>query len=121
MVLRPVHFLIGALVVWLVVGASCDDRVLSVQIVGGDVELVVSENWLLRADVVATGMATRRVEWSSADPGIVSVTETGVVAGMAPGMTEVTAISVWDRSVSDSIVVTVTPEAVVDVSVGVTP
>ena len=117
MVPRPVRLLMGALVVWLLVGASCIDRVVSVEIVGGDVELAEGENWQLRADVVATGMATRHVEWSSADPGIVTVTATGVIAGMAPGEAEVTATSVWDRSMSASIVVTVTSASAVSVSV----
>lgn len=62
---RWLRVLIGVLVVWLLVGASCDDRVLGVQIEGGDVTLAVGETRLLRASVATIGKATRDLTWSS--------------------------------------------------------
>lgn len=105
---RRARLLVGALVVWLLVGLSCEDRVLAVTIEGGDVVLAVGQTHSLTADVIATGRATREVTWASGSPQIATVTSVGLVTAIAEGVADISATSTFDDAMSTSIQVTVT-------------
>lgn len=105
---RQARLLVGTLVVWLLVGLSCQDRVLAVTIEGGDVVLAVGQTHSLTADVVATGKATRDVTWASDRPEVATVTSGGLVTAIAEGVAEVSATSTFDDTKSASLQVTVT-------------
>lgn len=88
-------------------GGQVDDRVLSVVIAGGDLELVVGENLPLSVEVAVTGSASTTVTWSSSDSTVVSVSAEGVVSAEGAGTAAVTATSVADSSKSTGVAVTV--------------
>jgi surface protein len=91
--------------------------VLDVRIDGGDRTIAVGETLALSAAVETLGDASDAVAWASADPGIADVDDGGIVTGVSGGDTLVTATSVFDAGVSDTIRVEVTAAAAV---VGVT-
>ncbi len=61
----------------------------------------------LTADVQPADAANKTVTWTSKDPEIATVTETGIVKAAAPGETEITASS-WDGKITAVCKVTVT-------------
>lgn len=83
-------------------------RVLSVE-VSGLATVADTEDITLTAAVVTQGGADDTVVWSSSAPLVASVVEaTGVVTGEAVGEAVITATSVFDPSISDSLTVEVT-------------
>ena len=88
---------------------SGEPSVTSVTIEGGDRTIVVGASLDLEATVVATGGASLEVVWGTSDSGIVSVDDdTGTIIAEAVGSAEITATSVDDDTVSDTITITVT-------------
>lgn len=65
----------------------------------------------LAASVAPSDASNKTIVWSSADPGIASVSDTGIVTAIEPGETEITASS-YDGAVQAVCKVTVTPVAV---------
>lgn len=84
-----------------------EPAVMEVSIEGGDRVLAVDETAQLEASVEAVGGATSDLRWSSSDAPVVSVDDAGVVTAGAVGSATITATSVFDATVSDSVVVTV--------------
>lgn len=58
--------------------------------------------------VVAPPAAPQNVQWMSSDVGVATVTQNGLVTGMAPGAATITVRSGVDTGISDTIAVTVT-------------
>lgn len=81
----------------------------SVSIEGpGTVNLVeVGSTHQLEVDVVASGGASTDVEWASSDGSVASVDSSGLVTAEGEGQAQVTATSVVDSDVSDSVTVVV--------------
>ncbi|TVR89742.1 MAG: hypothetical protein EA416_12260 [Trueperaceae bacterium] len=104
--------------------AACGDgggtapAVLSVAIDGGPVDLPVGSTLVLGVTVEVVGGASTAVAWSSGDDGVATVSDGGVVEGVAEGSTVVTATSVLDASRSASVAVTVVPGQDADVPDG---
>jgi hypothetical protein len=100
------------LLVLLLVAASCEDpRVVGVTIDSGGITLAVGETHTLTATADTRGGASPTIEWLSVSPGVASVTDAGVVQGVAPGTSEIVARSVFDPSRHDSVVATVVASA----------
>lgn len=89
--------------------AAAQPAVRSVTIENGDATVLVGETVDLAAEVVAVNGADESVTWASDDEAVATVDADGVVTGVAAGTANVTATSVFDATVSDSIVVTVAP------------
>ena len=81
-----------------------------VSIVGGNRTMEVGDTVPLDVTVVVTGGASQDVTWSSSDETIVSVDSDGTITGEAVGSAEITATSVADPGISDTITVTVTED-----------
>jgi hypothetical protein len=82
-------------------------RVVSVSIVEGDQSLGVGGDPVqLTVDVVVEGGASEEVAWASSDEDVATVSGGGVVQAVGEGAASITATSVADGSVGDSITVT---------------
>ena len=82
--------------------------VLSVTIDQGDVSLAAGATTILTATVVTSGGADAAVAWASSDETVATIdAEDGTLAAIASGQTRVTATSVFDGAVADTVVVTV--------------
>ena len=77
-----------------------------VAIVEGGASLAAGESVTLSVVVVAVGGASKGVFWSVDDDAVAAVVG-GVVTGVAKGVATITATSVFDGTVSDSVTVTV--------------
>lgn len=93
--------------------SSPTGSVLSVTIIGGDRDLGEGATTTLAADVQATGAALTDVDWTSSDGGTASIDPAGELTAHQAGVTEITATSVADPTVSDRITVTVHPTGTV--------
>lgn len=102
------------LVLGLLAACSTPSSVTSVSIDQDDQAVAVGQDVELTATVEVEGDASQDVTWSTGDASIAAVDEaTGLVTGVAAGEAAVTATSVADSSVSDSVAVTVTEDAAV--------
>ena len=94
----------------LTVNYACTDVVPEIEITDTDVQLGVGENLTLhteRHDIFDGD--TVSVAWSSDDDDVVSVTDAGVITGVAAGTTDITVtMTVNGKDYTDSIEVTVT-------------
>lgn len=106
-----VRLLAAAMAIGLLVAACSpppsQGAVSDVSITGGNRTLTVGDSLQLDVTVVATGGASSSVTWSSSDEAVVNVSSAGVISGVAVGSAEVTATSVANPAVSDTITVTV--------------
>ena len=84
-----------------------EPAVTSVVIDQPDLELAVDDDEQLTVTVTAVGGASEDVLWSSDDDAVVTVSTSGLVSAVGVGTAMVTATSVFDADVSDSISVTV--------------
>ncbi len=91
--------------------------VLSVSIDQDDMALEVGEQVTLTASVDVVGDVNDAVLWGSSDTGVASVDANGVVTAVGAGEAQITATSVADSAVSDSITVEVTEETAVDFAI----
>ena len=129
MVRRSVVVLVLVALVLVLVGACGDGggpapAVLGVSIDQEGVVLEVGESVELSVTVEAVGGASRDVEWASDDEGVATVSDAGVVSGVAEGEAMVVATSAFDDSRSGSVAVTVVASDdgdPVEVSVSVEP
>jgi len=71
-------------------------------------EIQVGNQLQLTVTAIPKG-ASARVEWSSTDPSIVSVSENGLIKGETPGSATIKAISKVNASKSDEVNITVVP------------
>jgi transglutaminase/protease-like cytokinesis protein 3 len=76
-------------------------------------ELKVGETWQLKAAVLPQDASDPSISWSSADPGVASVDQDGMVEGKAVGMTEIYVTTI-DGQLQDTCQVTVTPDVGID-------
>ena len=92
--------------------------VTDVVIEGGNRTIDLGATQQLDVTVVVTGGASQAVTWSTSNATIVSVTATGTITGESVGVAEITATSVADETVSDTITVTVSADdAVLSVTI----
>lgn len=82
--------------------------VIAVTINPDTVGLLIGGTEQLRADVDATGGAEESVTWSSSDINIATVSDNGLVTGVAPGDVTITATSTFDVTIRGTAAVTVT-------------
>ena len=109
MVRRSLFVLVLLVLVVVLVGCPTTDVpfVSGVVIDQGDIVLQVGETATLSATVTAAFGASTAVEWSSEDESIATVSDEGVVSGVAEGEAVISATSSFDDSRSASIAVTV--------------
>ncbi|MEE6443171.1 MULTISPECIES: phage tail tube protein [Pseudomonas] len=79
----------------------------AVEVTPATLSLAVDETADLDAVVTPVG-ASQLVEWTTSDPAVASVSETGLVTGLAEGTATITATSVADGTKTDTCAVTVT-------------
>ena len=104
---RPRSILAATAVLLLLVMVACS-RVVSVTINEGNQTLAVGEIMQLTVTlIVEGGFRNREVKWASSATDVASVSDNGFVAAHAPGVAEITATSVANRSKSDRMTVTV--------------
>ena len=108
---RTLVLLIAPVAVLLLAMDACDG-VASVTINEGDTTLVVGETRALTVTVITRGGADRAVRWSSSDPDVATVNQTGSVTGVTEGVTRISVVSVADASKRDTVTVTVTASEV---------
>jgi hypothetical protein len=109
---RRVGLLLGVALAWVLLGASCEDRVLSVAIDQPENRVMMAgESLLLTANVTASGRASRDVTWWSRDDGVASVTPGGMVQAIGAGVTDIVATSTWDPAMAAEIQLTVSSPA----------
>jgi hypothetical protein len=96
--MRIVAWVAAGIVLAGCTGPSIPPAVLGVTIPGGDRALEVGRTIALAADVAVTGGASTAVVWTAADGSVATVNAAGVVTGVAPGVTTVTATSEADAS-----------------------
>ncbi|TVR97546.1 MAG: hypothetical protein EA416_00540, partial [Trueperaceae bacterium] len=102
------RFVVGiALVLVLVLVACTTPSVTSVSIDGGDRTIVVDDPLTLIATVVASGGASAAVTWESSDEAVAVIDDAGAVTSHAAGVTDITATSTSDPTMSDTITLTV--------------
>ena len=89
------------------------DAVHSVAIAEGDQTLVIGDTRRLTAVVEAAGGASEAVTWSSSDIDVATVDNEGMLSAVDTGKATITATSVFDETVSDTVTATVTPETAV--------
>lgn len=85
------------------------DAVVSLTITEGDLSLSIGTTRQLTVVVDARGDASEAVTWASDDTDVAVVDDEGLVGAQAAGKVTITATSVFDESVSDSVTVTVVP------------
>ncbi len=95
--------------------------VISVSIAPGTPTLVLGQSLPLTATVAVVGGASTAVTWATANASIVSVSNSGIVTGVAIGSANVTATSVADPTKAATVTVVVSPPPPAVVSVLVTP
>lgn len=84
-------------------------RPISVSIVQRVVGLNPTTSTTLTATVAADPGISTTVDWSSSSQAVATITQAGVVTGVAPGTTLITARSQADNTKSDTVTVTVVP------------
>lgn len=91
--------------------AICDVTVVqpveSVSVSSKDVSLKVGEVKLLEATVYPVNADDKSIVWTSADELIAKVAEDGIVTAIAPGNTEILAVSNYNHKITDACAVTV--------------
>ena len=90
--------------------------VVEVQVKPENPEVNKGDTEPLEANVITNGNAPTTVTWDSADEGVASVNQNGVVQGVTPGTVNVTATSTFDPTKSDSVTVQVNGVLSVDLS-----
>ena len=106
-----------AIAIMALVVAACSPSappqpiVSDVSIDGGNRSIALGATVQLEVTVVSSGGASTAVTWVTSDSTIVSVTSDGLITGEAVGSAEITATSVEDDTVSDTITVTVTEDS----------
>ena len=89
-------------------GVGCSGPgVQRVTIVGGDLDLGLLEQRQLAVTVAATGGVATTVDWTSADPNVVTVSPDGLLTALDFGSAQVTATSTHDPSKAHAIEVRV--------------
>jgi len=102
----------------VIVTVADEPAVISVAIVEGDQELYLGADLQLSADVQAVGGADASVTWESDDETVATVSDTGLVSSVGLGTAVITATSVADPALADSVTVTVVvAPAVTDLSI----
>lgn len=86
-----------------------DPSIVSLTIDQGNQELEQGDRVFLTTTVVAEGVASTEVTWTSSDPNTASVNEDGEVVGVGIGVSTVTARSVFDADFSDQVTIVVIP------------
>ena len=84
------------------------DRVLALTIDGGDIVALPGEALTLGVTVDASGATSRGVEWHSDASNVATISAGGLLMTGGLGGATITATSLHDRSVSDSVALTVT-------------
>ena len=85
-----------------------DDKVTSVTVSPSTVAMLIGDKVPLSAAVaVGPDQVDRRVRWSSENPMIGTVDDTGLVSGLAAGVTKITATSLADTTVTGTAVIIV--------------
>ena len=87
--------------------ANPTDDILSFELSAESMRLLRGYSARLEVSMLPWNVSNRNIVWSSADPTIVDVNQYGMITGLKLGTTTVTATSVLDPSVSDTITVTV--------------
>ena len=91
--------------------AICDVTVVqpveSVSLSYKDVSLKVGENKQLEASVYPINADDKSIVWTSADESIAKVSEDGIVTAIAPGNTQILAVSNYNHEITDACAVTV--------------
>ena len=88
--------------------ADPTDQILSFELPGESMDVLRGYSVRLTVDMLPWTVSNRDVVWTSADPTIADVNQYGLVTGLKLGTTTVTATSVMDPSVSDTITIQVT-------------
>jgi len=79
----------------------------SVLVTPSSATIAISATQTLAATVFAVGGASTAVTWATSDQAIATVSTTGVVTGVAEGIANITARSVFDATRSSTVPVTV--------------
>ena len=104
---RRVVPLVGAVLVFLLIGCPAPRDVLLVTIPQGDQVLTLGQSVVLTADVVTREGVPTTVRWASDDVSVATVTSSGLLQAVGLGSTFVTATSLADASMSAEVSVTV--------------
>jgi len=117
---RKSAYRVAALALALVVSAACSDDTdettgPTTQTPSADIQLSESSVTLVRGattttkqiNATVTGSANGAVTWTSFDPRVATVSQTGMVTAVADGQTHITATMAGDPSVNRSVVVNV--------------
>ena len=88
-------------------GEPVDPAVLNVEIVEGDLTLVLGSELQLTAEVSVVGGAYDGVTWASDAPSVLGVDAAGIADARSVGTARVTATSAFDESQQDTVVVRV--------------
>lgn len=104
---RIMAWLAASLLTTACSGPSAPPAVLGVAIPGGDRALEEGRTVALAAEVEVRGGASAAVTWAAADESVATVSPTGAVTGVAPGVTAVTATSEADATKAATVAVTV--------------
>jgi hypothetical protein len=99
--------IVAGVVVAACTGPSATPAVLGVVVPGGDRAVEVGRRIALEADVEVSGGASTNVVWTAEDEAVATVSAAGVVTGVAPGVTTVTATSEVDAARSATVAVQV--------------
>ncbi len=99
-----------------------EGKVSSVVVTPSSSSIKVGETLQLTATVNSSGLGAgdKVVAWSSANDGVATVNDQGVVTGASEGQTIVTATSIFDNTKSDTAIITVTNQKTV-ISVSIDP
>lgn len=87
--------------------------------VSADTSVVVDQKLLLPTIVEPQNTSYKTFSWYSDDESIATVNEKGIVTGVKVGRTKITATTIDGSNISTSCIITVAPQPVLSVSVGV--
>ena len=90
------------------------DKVESIAIYPGSVEVVVGQEVLLTANVLPSTAADKRITWKVLDTSKASITQDGALTGLVAGTTKAVATSVANSSIKAECTVTVVNSVTVD-------
>ena len=93
---------------YLILKESGTDEVESVDILENDLQLALGNSKQLHATVNPSNVLNTKIDWSSSNPNIVSVSNSGLISANGMGSAIITAVSNQDPTKKDIITVTVT-------------
>lgn len=93
---------------YLILKESGTDEVESVDILENDLQLALGNSKQLHATVNPSNVLNTKIDWSSSNPNIVSISNSGLITANGMGSAFITAVSNQDPIKKDTIMVTVT-------------